>query len=319
MIKTSHKTGPASVLFQNPYIQIMRIDHWFKNVFMLPGIAAALIVDNRISLSLFVAIFFGVLATSLAASANYTINEYLDREFDRRHPKKMNRPCARGLVRFDLMMGQYVLLCLASSGIAWAIGTPFLLSILALLIMGIIYNVPPLRSKDKPFVDVVSEALNNPIRFLAGWYIVLDSPFPPSTALLAYWFGGSFLMTIKRFAELRQIGEKTSKDYRPSFKYYTQDRLMLASFFHALCAAFFLGILLYKYRIEMIFTYPFFSLLFMGYLYLGLKDDSVVQNPEKLYKEWKFLVFSLGLLLWTAFLLLVDIPWLHIFLVNNFS
>lgn len=308
-----------SDLLKNPYIQIMRPDHWFKNIFMLPGMAAALLTNHSITSSMSFAIIFGIIATSLAASANYTINEYLDREFDLKHPQKKDRPCAKGLIRFNLMMGQYFLLCLVSLSIAGCIGKPFFVTILALLIMGIIYNVNPIRSKDKPFIDVITESVNNPIRFLAGWFCILASPFPPSSALLAFWFGGAFLMTIKRFAELRQIGEQTSQAYRPSFKYYTEDRLMLAAFFHALCAAFFLGVLLYKYRIEMILTYPFISLLFMGYLHLGFKKDSVVQHPEKLYKEGRFLIFGFGLILWTGFLLIVDIPWLHIFLVNNFS
>lgn len=312
-------TTLKSALLQNPYFRIMRTDHWFKNIFMLPGIVAAIAIKPGFTITLFLSIIFGILSTSLAASANYTINEYLDREFDKKHPKKKNRPCAKGLVRFDLLMIQYFLLCLISLSIGWCICIPFFLTIVFFLIMGIIYNVPPVRSKDKPFIDVLTESVNNPIRFLAGWYIVLSSPLPPSSALLAFWFAGAFLMTTKRFAELRNNGEDVSKAYRPSFKYYTQDKLMLVMFFHALCAAFFLGILLFKYRIEMIFTFPFFSLLFVGYLHLGFKNDSVVQNPEKLYREWPFLLFGFGLLLWTAFLLLVDIPWLNIFLVNHFT
>ena len=38
--------------------------------------------------------------------------------------------------------------------------------------MGCVYNIPPVRSKDLPYVDVLSEAINNPIRMLAGWFIV---------------------------------------------------------------------------------------------------------------------------------------------------
>ena len=34
--------------------------------------------------------------------------------------------------------------------------------------MACVYNVPPVRSKDQPYVDVLSEAINNPLRLLAG-------------------------------------------------------------------------------------------------------------------------------------------------------
>ena len=38
-----------------------------------------------------------------------------------------------------------------------------------LWVMGCIYNIPPVRSKDLPYLDVLSEAVNNPLRMLAGW------------------------------------------------------------------------------------------------------------------------------------------------------
>ena len=36
--------------------------------------------------------------------------------------------------------------------------------------MGCLYNIPPIRTKDHAYVDVLSESINNPIRFLVGWY-----------------------------------------------------------------------------------------------------------------------------------------------------
>ena len=62
-----------------PYLSIARFDHWFKHMFTIPGLLFALIV---ISFSedlntLFIKIF-RFLALGFIASANYTINEYLD-------------------------------------------------------------------------------------------------------------------------------------------------------------------------------------------------------------------------------------------------
>ena len=58
-----------------------------------------------------------------------------------------------------------------------------------LLVMGIIYNVKPLRTKDIPFLDVISESVNNMIRLLLGWFIVTDLSVPPGSILLGYWMG----------------------------------------------------------------------------------------------------------------------------------
>ena len=56
----------------------------------------------------------------------------------------------------------------------------FTLALLALWVMGCVYNIPPVRSKDLPYVDVLSEAINNPIRMLAGWFIVSSVTVAPA-------------------------------------------------------------------------------------------------------------------------------------------
>ena len=51
---------------------------------------------------------------------------------------------------------------------------------------GIFYNVPPLRTKDKAYFDVISESINNPIRLLIGWAIVDPTSLPPGSIILSY-------------------------------------------------------------------------------------------------------------------------------------
>src|SRR5437764_5104678 len=81
------------------HIQIARIDHWFKNVFVLPGIVAAIGSDpTHIASNLWTNIIVGLFATCLVASSNYTINEVLDAPFDRLHPIKCKRPTPSGKV-----------------------------------------------------------------------------------------------------------------------------------------------------------------------------------------------------------------------------
>jgi 4-hydroxybenzoate polyprenyltransferase len=154
--------------------------------------------------------------------------------------------------------------------------------------MGIFYNVKPFRLKDKPYLDILSESLNNPIRLLLGWHMVVDTTLPPSSLILSFWMGGAFLMTVKRFAEIRSVKKTLLKKYRASFEYYTENLLLLKSFFYSLMTTFFLGIFLVKYRIEYLITFPFLSLLFVYYLSIGLSKNSITQTPEKLYKN-KFL------------------------------
>ena len=92
------------------YIKIARIDHWFKNVFMLPGTALAIIFANIPIWQAFWPTVLGVLSTCFIASANYVINEWLDAEFDRHHPVKKYRPSVAGNLRKEYVYLEYVLL-----------------------------------------------------------------------------------------------------------------------------------------------------------------------------------------------------------------
>ena len=84
-------------------------------------------------------------------------------------------------------------------------------------------------------------------------------------------------------------------------------------FFYALSSAFFLGIFLIKYRVEFLISIPFFALLFVWYLKIGMRADSVTQRPERLYKERHFIAYVLFLALLVTALFFVDLPWLNVF------
>ena len=78
------------------HIQIMRIDHWFKNVFVLPGVIVGLSLDPVLATwDLVPRFFLGMLSICLMASSNYVINELLDAPYDRLHPTKWKRPVPR--------------------------------------------------------------------------------------------------------------------------------------------------------------------------------------------------------------------------------
>ncbi len=182
------------------YIQIARIDHWIKNIFVLPGAALAVIlVDVSLSMAV-VPTLIGLLSVCLIASANYVLNEWLDRESDRHHPLKQSRPSVLGNVRARFVYIEYLLLIIAGLGLGSLLGREFVAFSLLLLLMGLLYNVKPIRMKDRVFLDVLSESVNNPIRLLLGWSALVGGILPPSSILLAYWMGGAFLMAMKRYS-----------------------------------------------------------------------------------------------------------------------
>ena len=292
-----------------------RVDHWFKNLFVLPGIILAILFTGQeINFLNFIHLCQNFLSICLIASANYLINEYLDAPYDRFHPVKKNRASVKKKVKFVNVISLYLFLILLSFTISIKSELNFLAFLTLFLFLGILYNVKPFRLKDRSYLDILSESLNNPVRLLLGWSAVESNFLPPSSILLSYWMGGAFLMTIKRFAELRSVKKTILIKYRITFKYYTEKKLLLKSFFYALISCFFLGVFLIKYRIEYIMLFPIVALLFTYYLNLGLKKTSITQTPEKLFQSKMLLIILLSLVLSFVLFTLVDINFLNILL-----
>ncbi len=295
------------------YLKIARIDHWIKQLFILPGLVVAVLITDVAwsDLNLFKFIF-GFMGTCFIASANYVINEWLDAPYDKFHPTKKNRPVVTENMSFKWVLVEYITLIILGLFFSWLVNTLFLITVIVLLVMGFLYNVKPFRTKDIPFIDVLSESVNNMLRFMMGWFIATGDSIPPSSVLIGYWMAGAFLMATKRFAEYRMIGDKQQAGlYRRSFKYYTEKSLLASALFYALTSTFCLGVFLIKYRIEYLVATPWLFVLFSYYLAMSLDDDSSVQKPEKLYKERKLMLLVLVFVVIVLFCTFVDMNFLH--------
>ncbi len=296
-----------------PYLQIARFDHWFKNVFMLPGMIVALIVrPDLLSLPLVVRITLAVFAAGMVASSNYVINELLDAPFDALHPVKKNRPVPSGRVNKSVAYAQWLLFAVVGFAISALLGKIFFAVAVTLWIMGCVYNIPPLRSKDKPYLDVLSESVNNPLRLLMGWYATGITVLPPVSLLLAYWMIGAFFMAVKRFAEYRYIDSpEVSGAYRRSFVHYTEERLLISIVYYAVAFGLFFGIFLIRYRMELILSIPLIAGFVAWYIHLGFLDNSPAQYPEQLYRQRGFFWYCIFMSVAITMLFFIDVPVLH--------
>ena len=297
------------------HLAIARLDHSIKNLFVLPGVIVPLsVAPALLTRHLFVTLLLAFVAVTLVACSNYVINEVLDAPFDRLHPTKRNRPAARGLVNIPAAYVQWLLMMVAGIAIGLTISRMFALVALILWIMGCLYNFPPVRTKDVPYLDVLTESINNPLRMLLGWYAVTSVLVPPVSLLIAYWMLGCYFMGLKRFSELSEIGDRTvAGAYRASFKRYTPESLLVSVVFYASTAMLFLGAFIIRYRIELILGFPLVALTMAIYLKLAFKHDSAVQNPEKLYREPLLMASFASTALVMGLLLFIRIPHLEMF------
>lgn len=306
-LKPNHPIKPN---YWRGHFEICRLDHWIKNIFVLPGLLIALsIYPQSFSWGLCISIFIGFLAAGLIASSNYVINEILDAPFDALHPTKRHRPTPAGRVNIRLGYVQWIVLLLLGLGLASYVSQALVVVLLWLWVMGCIYNIPPIRAKDVPYIDVLVESINNPIRLLIGWYII-SPPFQmPVSLLISYWMIGAYLMAIKRFAEMRDISRDISaKQYRKSFGYYTEQNLLVSIMFYASTSMLFFGAFVMRYRLELILTFPLIAFIMAMYLNLAFKEDGSAQAPEKLWKETPLMAASFLCLILMVILMNVSLP-----------
>ena len=292
------------------YFEIARIDHWFKNVFMFFGVLIAVFHNpNAISIRHLPVLILAIFNTCLLASSNYVINEIQDARFDRVHPQKKNRPIPSGRVEISIAYLEWIALAAIGLLLAFTINSAFLYTSLTFWVMGILYNVSPIRLKDIPYLDVLCESINNPLRLLLGWFAIYPDELPSVTLLVAYWLIGAFFMASKRFSEYRHINDSDiAAAYRQSFRYYDEKRLLVSMFFYTTLFGFFFGIFILRYHFELILMTPLIAGFVAYYVKVSFNKESAVQSPERLYRE-KILMTYAGLCVLCFFVLLfVNIP-----------
>lgn len=165
---------------------LLRPQQWLKNGFIF----IPLFFDHKLTdWTCLNSAIFAFFAYSFAASAIYCLNDLIDVEADKRHPKKCKRPIAAGVIS----KGQALLLVALCLGVAFAIATMLdsyaqwkVIGILGVyIIMNIAYC---LKLKQMAIVDVFIIAVGFVLRIFVGGFatgVVLSQWIVLMTFLLA--------------------------------------------------------------------------------------------------------------------------------------
>jgi len=289
------------------YLGVARPDHWFKNLLVLGG-ATVVIWRPEIEIGPPLAVLghlaVALVVTCLASGANYIANEILDGPRDRLHPIKRFRPVPANAVSTTRLWGLAGLFVLLSAGIAWLFlpWQSFLCALTFIVIGGAVYNVPPVRAKELPYVDVITESANGPIRIALGWYAVTTACPPPLMLLLSCWALAASVMAGKRLAEYRFIGSRLrAAAYRSSFRWYTERSLLVAMIGYAvLCAVFFVLLVLDSGQIRLLSMLPFLGVFVGWFVRLSATKDRIAREPEHIWKKPAFAVYCIGMAIFFA-------------------
>lgn len=203
---------PARPSTPRALLRLLRPRQWAKNGLLF----AALIFARRLGdpAALWAA-SVGFVGFCLLSSATYAMNDLLDAERDRAHPKKRHRPIASGAIAPRTALVASLLLAAAGLALCASI-TPGLLGAgLTYLAMTQFYSMV---GKNVVILDILLIAAGFVVRAVAGAFAI---GVPSSSWFLACTlFAALFLALCKRKAELTAL-EHGAVDHRPVLASYT--------------------------------------------------------------------------------------------------
>ncbi len=181
------------------HLREARPKQWAKNVLVFAAPGAAGVLNEWSALWQTLVVF---VALCMAASGTYYWNDVLDVDADRAHPRKRLRPVAAGAV--SIMSAKIVGTSLLAGGVALAF-VPDWRSGVAVIVYVVLTVSYSARLKHEAVLDLMAVAAGFVIRAIAG---AEASGVEMSTwFLLCASFGALFIVTGKRYAELRDAGD----------------------------------------------------------------------------------------------------------------
>lgn len=197
----------------------LRIKHWVKNIFVFGPLVFAHKVFEVRSFELCI---LGFLIFCLLASSIYILNDLVDIEKDKKHPKKKNRPIASGQISKSVAIGVSIFLGTIGLGLSLMTNLSFFIVSLLYVLNNIAYSFV---IKNKVVADVISISIGFMLRFLGGAYII---NVETSRWFLICAFSLSLFLALgKRRTELQTLGEE-ARHSRLVFETYTKEMINTA-------------------------------------------------------------------------------------------
>ncbi len=192
----------------------MRPRQWTKNAFIF----AALVFDHQLfNLNALTKTSIAFLLFCLLASSVYLINDIMDRESDRSHPVKRNRPIASGMLPVGIALPVGILLLVVSLAGAFFLSRAFFIISIVYFVLNLFYSK---WLKHIPLIDVLVIASCFVLRVAAGVSVIEVQRFSPwlyvVTTLLALYLGFG-----KRRSELAVLVNDSPESHRKVLSGYS--------------------------------------------------------------------------------------------------
>jgi 4-hydroxybenzoate polyprenyltransferase len=281
-------------------VKSMRPAQWTKN---LAVFAALIFAQKFFSLPLLLRAAGAFLVFCVISGALYILNDVHDRDEDRAHPKKSQRPIARGDISRSGATALFLVFVAAGLAAAFFLGRGFFFAVLVYFLLQIAYTF---ELKQVVILDIFVIAAGFVIRVVAGGLVIA---VPISSWLIICTMLLALLLSMgKRRHELVLLEEK-AVEHRPILKEYSA--YLLDQMIAVVTASTLIAYCLYTISPEtvakfgtsnLVFTAPFVLYGIFRYLYLvHLKGKG--GSPEEIILQDKPML--LNIVLWILAVILV--------------
>jgi len=182
-------------------VKALRPKQWIKNLLVLAAPAAAGVLTQNMP-----HLVLGVIGFVCASSFGYLINDWVDRQYDAKHPKKKTRPFASKKLGVPHLISLLAVLTALIVYVCWLLPIHFTYVVCVYLAVTLSYS---LYLKSLPVTEMVWLALGFLLRAIAGSAIIQKSP--TGWFLVAVFFGAIYVVTAKRIAEIRSEHEGSTR------------------------------------------------------------------------------------------------------------
>lgn len=182
------------------YIKLLRVPQWIKNVFVFVPIIFS---KNLFHPEPLINVVIGFFAFGVVSSIVYVFNDIHDREADRLHPKKKDRPLASGKVSPNNAYLLILILVIVELVLINFVNFSFILVLAGYLVLNVFYSV---KLKNIVILDLLCIAGGFMLRVLGGAFVI--DVYVSRWLVLTTLFISLFLAVMKRKSELNlELGE----------------------------------------------------------------------------------------------------------------
>ena len=190
----------------------MRPQQWYKNLVLFVSIIFSLNIRNLEMWPIVISAFF---VFCLISGGEYIINDIIDREKDKKHPKKQKRPIASGRLKLNHALLFSIILIIGGLIVSYFINIQFMILSISYILLILLYS---LILKHIIIVDILVISIGFVIRAIAGGVAI--NVFVSPWLIVCTFLVALFLAIAKRRHEVVLLGDE-GKNHRKILSDYS--------------------------------------------------------------------------------------------------